>query len=42
LLITCAAREGQQAQKTLENVIRFFESHWPDLPLTDEKIEVLI
>jgi len=42
LLITCAAREGASAQNTLSRVIRFYESHWPDLPLTDEKIEILI
>jgi hypothetical protein len=41
-MITCAALEGQQAQHMLENVIRFYESHWPELPLTDENIEVLI
>jgi uncharacterized protein len=42
LMATCAAREGGQAQQTLESVIRFYESHWPDLPVTDEKIEILI
>ena len=42
LMVACAAREGQHAQRTLENVIKFFESHWPDLPLADEKIEILL
>jgi len=40
-LITCAAREGAQAEKRLSQVIRFYESHWPDFPLTNEKIEIL-
>lgn len=42
LMITCAASEGSQAEKTLHNVIRFYESHWPDLPLTGENIEIII
>jgi uncharacterized protein YlxP (DUF503 family) len=42
LLITCAAREGAGAQRALSQVVQFYESHWPDLPLTDEKIEILI
>ena len=41
LMITCAAREGRSAESTLNQVIRFYESHWPDLPLTDENIEIL-
>jgi hypothetical protein len=41
-MVTCAAREGHQAQNTLESVVRFYENHFPDLPLTDEKIEILI
>ena len=41
LLITCAARDGTQAEIILEKVIRFFESHWPDLPLTGEQIEIM-
>ena len=41
LLIACAAREGQQAEIILEKVIQFFESHWPDLPLTNEHIEIM-
>ncbi len=40
ILVACAAREGVQAEKTLNQVLRFYESHWPDLPLTDEKIEI--
>lgn len=42
LLVACAARDGQRAEKTLLQVIHFYESHWPDCPLTDEKIEILI
>jgi len=42
LLITCATGDGAGAQKALTKVVRFFESHWPDLPLTEEKIEILI
>jgi len=42
LLIACAARGGVQAENRLSKVIRFYESHWPDFPLTDEKIEVLV
>lgn len=42
LLVTCAARDGQRAEKTLSQVIQFYESHWPDCPLTNEKIEILI
>ena len=41
LLITCAARDGSQAEIILEKVIRFCESHWPDLPLTNEHIEIM-
>lgn len=41
LLIACAASDGVIAEKTLEQVIAFYESHWPDLPLTDEKIEII-
>ena len=42
LLIACAARDGVDAESILNKVIQFSESHWPDLPLTDEKIEILI
>lgn len=41
LLVACAANEGVHAEQTLTRVIQFFESHWPDLPLTDEKIEII-
>ena len=41
LLIACAAREGSQAENQLSRIIRFYENHWPDLPLTNEKIEIL-
>lgn len=42
LMIACAAVDGQGAEKVLTQVIRFYESHWPDTPLTDENIEILI
>ncbi len=41
LLITCAARDGQQAEVLLGKVIQFCEDHWPDLPLTNEHIEIM-
>ena len=41
LLITCAARDGQQAEGLLGKVIQFCENHWPDLPLTNEHIEIM-
>ncbi len=41
LLIACAASDGIIAEKTLGQVITFYENHWPDLPLTDEKIEII-
>jgi len=42
LLIACASSEGRQAEKQLTKVIRFYENHWPDLPLTNEKLEILV
>lgn len=41
LLIATAASDGVIAEKTLGQVIAFYESHWPDLPLTDEQIEII-
>lgn len=41
LLIACAASPGAYAEHTLTRVIDFYESHWPDLPLTSEKIEII-
>jgi uncharacterized protein YlxP (DUF503 family) len=41
LLVACAASDGVIAEKTLGQVIAFYENHWPDLPLTDEKIEII-
>jgi len=41
LTAACASCEGQLARQTLEGVLRFFESHWPDLPITEEHIEIL-
>jgi hypothetical protein len=42
LMVACAASEGRGAEKTLTQVLQFYESHWPDCPLTDENIEILI
>lgn len=42
LTIACAALDRTSAEKVLQNVIHFYEDHWPDLPITDEKIEVII
>ncbi len=42
MLIVCAANEGRQAEKTLQNVVKYVESRWPDLPITNENIEILI
>ncbi len=42
LLIACAASRGNHVEQTLARVIAFYESHWPDLPLTHEKIEIII
>ena len=42
LLIACAASQGNHAEQILSRVITFYESHWPDLPLTHEKIEIII
>ena len=41
LLIVCAASPGNHAEKILASVITFYESHWPDLPLIHEKIEII-
>ena len=41
LLVACAARDGSQAEILLGKVTRFFESRWPDLPLTNEHIEIM-
>jgi uncharacterized protein len=42
LLVTCGGGEGTYVEKTLSHVIRYYESHWPDLPLTDETLEIMI
>ena len=42
LKIACASRDGRDAEKILTQVIQFTENHWPDCPLTDENIEILI
>lgn len=42
LLIACAASRGCHVEQTLARVIAFYENHWPDLPLTREKIEVIV
>ena len=41
LLIACAASPGYHVEQTLSRVVAFYESQWPDLPLTGEKIEVI-
>lgn len=41
LLIACAASPGDYVERTLASVVTFYESHWPDLPLTQEKIEII-
>jgi len=41
LLIVCAASPGNHAEQILDQVIAFYERHWPDLPLTDEKMEII-
>jgi uncharacterized protein len=41
LLIACAASPGNHAENILTQVVRFYESHWPDLPLTSETIEII-
>ena len=41
LMVACAARETAHAYQILSQVIQFFESHWPDLPLTNETIEII-
>ncbi len=42
LKVACASIDGRSAEKLLAQVLRFTESHWPDCPLTDENIEILI
>jgi hypothetical protein len=41
MLIAAAANEHKQAEIVLTRVIRYVESHWPDLPLTNEKLEII-
>lgn len=41
LLIACATSRGGHPDQILARVITFYESHWPDLPLTHEKIEII-
>ncbi len=41
-LIVCAANQGAHAEKTLISVLAFFESHWPDLPITQDNIEIMV
>lgn len=40
LLVACASGSGRQAEIVLTRVLQYLESHWPDLPLTDEQIEI--
>jgi uncharacterized protein YlxP (DUF503 family) len=41
LLIACAGSQGTNLENTLQQVTTFYQNHWPDLPLTDEKIEII-
>jgi uncharacterized protein len=41
LLVAYAASDSRQAEIVLTRVLQFYESHWPDLPLTDEKLEII-
>ncbi len=41
LLIALAASKDNYPQHSLEQVITFFESHWPDLLLVKDKIEII-
>jgi len=41
LLVTCASGSGRQAEIVLTRVLQYFETHWPDLQLTNEQIEIL-
>ena len=41
LSVVCAISQGGHAENALGQVVTFYESHWPDLPLTDEKIEII-
>ena len=40
LLVACASGSGRQAEIVLTRVLQYLESYWPDLPLTDEQIEI--
>ena len=42
LTVACAATSGPQAEGILSRVVQFYENRWPDLPLTEENIEILI
>lgn len=41
MLVVAAANEHKQAEKVLTRVLGYIESHWPDLPLTNEKLEII-
>ena len=41
LQVACAASDGRQSEIVLTRVLQFYESHWPDLPLTEEKLEII-
>ena len=42
-VIGCAvvSNDGAQAQRTLQTVAAWVESHWPDMTVVDEKIEII-
>lgn len=41
LLVACASGSGRQAEIVLTRALHYFEAHWPDLMLTDERLEIL-
>ena len=41
LLVACASGSGRQSEIVLTHVLQYFEAHWPNLPLTNEQIEII-
>jgi uncharacterized protein YlxP (DUF503 family) len=41
LLVACASGSGRQAEIVLTRLLHYFETHWPDLMLTDDQLEIL-
>lgn len=42
MLIACASAEKVGAERLLQQVVAYFESHWPDLVIIREDKEILI